>query len=184
VARALAGDDADGPGQPKQVTIVTNAINIASELTVRRRIKLVVTGGVSRLHSFELTGPLGPDWGAKVADDEAHINRLMAERAHGHHRGRQQQGERARLRAGLPARRSRGGRHVRRGNRGGRARRGGRQLARHAAARRGARHGADRAAARRGPRIYLAPARTAITRAVAECQRAVSGPPPAMAAAS
>jgi len=102
VARALAGDDPDGADQPKQVTIVTNAINIASELTVRRRIKLIVTGGVSRLHSFELTGPLAydalaqfdldvavlgvnaldPDWGAKVADDdEARINRLMAERA-------------------------------------------------------------------------------------------------------
>jgi fructose-bisphosphate aldolase class II len=34
------------------------------------------------------------------------------------------------------------------------------------------------------PRIYLAPARAAIARAVAECQRAVSGPPPAMPTAS
>jgi DeoR family transcriptional regulator of aga operon len=102
VARALAGDELEGSDQPKQVTIVTNAINIASEMTVRRRIKLIVTGGVSRLHSFELTGPLAyaalaqfdldvavlsvsaldPDWGAKVADeDEAGINRMMAERA-------------------------------------------------------------------------------------------------------
>ena len=88
VARALAGDDAAGSHETKQVTIVTNAINIASELTVRRRIKLIVTGGAARLHSFELTGPLAydalaqfdldvavlgvneldPDWGAKVAD--------------------------------------------------------------------------------------------------------------------
>ena len=102
VARALAGDDAAGSHETKQVTIVTNAINIASELTVRRRINLIVTGGAARLHSFELTGPLAydalaqfdldvavlgvneldPDWGAKVADaDEARINRLMAERA-------------------------------------------------------------------------------------------------------
>jgi DeoR family transcriptional regulator of aga operon len=102
VARALAGEQQDGDPEGKQVTIVTNAINIANELTVRRRIKLVVTGGVSRLHSFELTGPLAydavsrfdldvavlgvdaldPDWGAKVADeDEAQINRLMVERA-------------------------------------------------------------------------------------------------------
>jgi len=102
VARALAGEQPDSEAEGKQVTIVTNAINIANELTVRRRIKLVVTGGVSRLHSFELTGPLAydavgrfdldvavlgvdaldPDWGAKVADeDEAQINRLMVERA-------------------------------------------------------------------------------------------------------
>jgi DeoR family transcriptional regulator of aga operon len=101
-ARALAGEDPDGDPDGKQVTIVTNAINIANELTVRRRIKLIVTGGVSRLHSFELTGPLAyaalgqfdldvavlgvnaldPEWGAKVSDDdEASINRLMAERA-------------------------------------------------------------------------------------------------------
>lgn len=101
-ARALAGEDQDGEAEGKRVTIVTNAINIANELTVRRRIKLIVTGGASRLHSFELTGPLAyaalahfdldvavlgvnaldRDWGAKVADeDEAQINRLMAERA-------------------------------------------------------------------------------------------------------
>jgi DeoR family transcriptional regulator of aga operon len=101
-ARALAGEQPDDGPDGKQVTIVTNAINIANELTVRRRVKLIVTGGVSRLHSFELTGPLAydalaqfdldvavlgvnafdPEWGAKVADeDEARINRLMAERA-------------------------------------------------------------------------------------------------------
>jgi DeoR family transcriptional regulator of aga operon len=40
------------------LTIVTNALNIAHELAVRPTIKMVVTGGVARQHSFELTGPL------------------------------------------------------------------------------------------------------------------------------
>lgn len=99
VARALAEREQGGH---MAFTIVTNAINIASELTVRRHVNLIVTGGVSRLHSFELTGllaydavsrldldvmvlgvdALDPDWGAKVADeDEAYINRLMAAKA-------------------------------------------------------------------------------------------------------
>ncbi len=40
------------------VTVVTNAVNIASELTVRQRVRVVVTGGVARARSYELTGPL------------------------------------------------------------------------------------------------------------------------------
>ncbi|SEM09283.1 DeoR/GlpR family DNA-binding transcription regulator [Nonomuraea pusilla] len=39
-------------------TVVTNALNIASELTVRRHVKIVVTGGVARQQSYELIGPL------------------------------------------------------------------------------------------------------------------------------
>ncbi|MBF8188452.1 DeoR/GlpR transcriptional regulator [Nonomuraea sp. K274] len=39
-------------------TIVTNALNIANELTVRRHVKIVVTGGVARQQSYELIGPL------------------------------------------------------------------------------------------------------------------------------
>jgi DeoR family transcriptional regulator of aga operon len=49
VARALV----DRP-----LTVVTNALNIASELAVRPNIKLVVTGGVIRSESYELVGPL------------------------------------------------------------------------------------------------------------------------------
>src|SRR5688572_22490929 len=57
VARALAvrpelTDDA-------QLTVVTNALNIANELLVRSRMKIVVAGGVVRPQSFELVGPLG-----------------------------------------------------------------------------------------------------------------------------
>jgi DeoR family transcriptional regulator of aga operon len=101
VARAIA-ERATSAEIDEQVTIVTNAINIAGELTVRRHVKLVMTGGVARPKSFELTGALAaatlhqvdldvaimgvdafdPDTGAKADDEEeASINRLMAERA-------------------------------------------------------------------------------------------------------
>lgn len=40
------------------VTVVTNAVNIAGELTVRPGVRVVVTGGVARARSYELTGPL------------------------------------------------------------------------------------------------------------------------------
>jgi DeoR family transcriptional regulator of aga operon len=94
VARALVGHD--------RLTIVTNALNIASELAVRPSLKLLVTGGVARPESYELVGPLagaslaevsvdvafvGAD-GASVAlglttheEIEAHTNRSLIERA-------------------------------------------------------------------------------------------------------
>jgi DeoR family transcriptional regulator of aga operon len=39
------------------LTIVTNALNIAMDLVLRPRMKLVVVGGVSRPQSYELVGP-------------------------------------------------------------------------------------------------------------------------------
>lgn len=59
VARALGRAErlvssSDAPG----VTIVTNALNIAYELSVREHVKIVVTGGVPRRQSYELIGPL------------------------------------------------------------------------------------------------------------------------------
>ncbi|MER8012587.1 DeoR/GlpR family DNA-binding transcription regulator [Streptomyces sp. NPDC094149] len=103
VARELAtrGDLADHSGGPA-LTIVTNAINIANELAVRPYVKTVVTGGVARPSSYELTGPLAttvlqglsldyaivgvnavdPKLGAATQDEgEASANRAMAERA-------------------------------------------------------------------------------------------------------
>jgi DeoR family transcriptional regulator of aga operon len=96
VARALAArSDLD-------LTIVTNALNIANELAVRQQIKLVVTGGVVRPQSYELIGPLArlipeeltldvtflgveqldPTLGASARNEgEAAINRLLAERS-------------------------------------------------------------------------------------------------------
>ena len=50
VARALVGR--------QQLTIVTNALNIASEMAVRPNLRLVVTGGMARSASYELVGPL------------------------------------------------------------------------------------------------------------------------------
>jgi len=40
-----------------QLTVVTNALNIAAELALRPRLTLVVTGGVARPQSYELVGP-------------------------------------------------------------------------------------------------------------------------------
>lgn len=50
VARALVDRE--------ELTVVTNALNIAAEIAVRPNLKLVVTGGVARPESYELVGPL------------------------------------------------------------------------------------------------------------------------------
>jgi len=50
VARALV--------DRQRLTVVTNALNIAAELAVRPNLKLVVTGGVARSNSYELSGPM------------------------------------------------------------------------------------------------------------------------------
>lgn len=42
----------------QRLTVVTNALNIASELVIRPNLKLVVTGGYARAESYELVGPL------------------------------------------------------------------------------------------------------------------------------
>jgi DeoR family transcriptional regulator, aga operon transcriptional repressor len=85
-----------------RLTVVTNSLNIASELAVRPNLKLVVTGGVARAESYELVGPfaeaalaalnldiaiVGVD-GISVAagltthhEVEAHTNRAMILRA-------------------------------------------------------------------------------------------------------
>jgi DeoR family transcriptional regulator, aga operon transcriptional repressor len=102
VARALATRPDLNAGPPPVLTIVTNALNIATELAVRQHIKIVTTGGVARPQSYELTGPLatgvleqvtldvailGVDAIDAVAgatahhEGEASINRLMARQA-------------------------------------------------------------------------------------------------------
>jgi DeoR family transcriptional regulator of aga operon len=50
VARAIV--------EREHLTVVTNALNIASELAVRSNLRLVVTGGVARAESYELVGPM------------------------------------------------------------------------------------------------------------------------------
>jgi DeoR family transcriptional regulator, aga operon transcriptional repressor len=103
VARALATrpDPTAVNGMPA-ITVVTNALNIATELAVRQQIKIVVTGGVARPQSYELIGPLAtgvlervsidvailgvdgidPAAGATAQHEgEASINHLMASQA-------------------------------------------------------------------------------------------------------
>jgi DeoR family transcriptional regulator of aga operon len=103
VARALAvRPDLNGGGDGAQLTVVTNALNIANELLVRSRMKIVVAGGVVRPQSYELVGPLGgallrevtldvvllgvdaldPELGAAAHHEgEAAMNSLMVARA-------------------------------------------------------------------------------------------------------
>ena len=103
VARALAGRPELNRGSDSgQLTVVTNALNIANELLLRSRMKIVVTGGVVRRQSYELVGPLGGALLQEVILDltvlgvdavdatmgaaahhegEAAMNRLMVERA-------------------------------------------------------------------------------------------------------
>jgi DeoR family transcriptional regulator, aga operon transcriptional repressor len=94
VARALA--------ERRDITVVTNALNVAEELAIRTDIRLVVTGGTARPESYELVGPVaertleevnldvafvGVDGISIEAgltthhDIEAHTNRTMIERA-------------------------------------------------------------------------------------------------------
>jgi len=60
VGRAIAvrPELADVDSPDDCLTVVTNAVNIASELLVRPYLKVVLTGGVVRARSFELFGPL------------------------------------------------------------------------------------------------------------------------------
>jgi DeoR family transcriptional regulator of aga operon len=102
VGRALALRDDLQTFTSPTITVVTNSLNIATELTVRAHLKIVVTGGVARPHSYELIGPLahhildqlsldvvilGVDAidvkrGAMThQESEAGINGMMAERA-------------------------------------------------------------------------------------------------------
>lgn len=59
VAREIAvRPELRAPTPGDEVVVVTNAVNIANELTVRPHLRVVVTGGVARALSYELTGPL------------------------------------------------------------------------------------------------------------------------------
>jgi DeoR family transcriptional regulator of aga operon len=74
VARALAmRADLNAITGTPAVTVVTNALNIATELAVRKHIKIVVTGGVARPQSYELTGPLATGVLDRVTIDVAFL---------------------------------------------------------------------------------------------------------------
>jgi DeoR family transcriptional regulator, aga operon transcriptional repressor len=104
---AIAGElgsrpDLMEPSPYPNLTVVTNAVNIAVQLALRPQIKTVVTGGVVHPRSYELVGPysdvvlglitldlafigvngIDPVVGATVHDErEASVNALMAKRA-------------------------------------------------------------------------------------------------------
>jgi DeoR family transcriptional regulator, aga operon transcriptional repressor len=65
VARAIASR--------RELTAVTNALNIAAELALRRDVRLVVTGGVARPASFELSGPDAEEMLARYNIDVAFV---------------------------------------------------------------------------------------------------------------
>jgi len=100
----VLGSRADlvAPSPTPNLTVVTNAVNIAAQLVMRPQIKTVVTGGVVHARSYELVGPysdvvlgmitmdiafigvngIDPILGATVHDErEASVNSLMATRA-------------------------------------------------------------------------------------------------------
>ena len=84
VARALATRaDLSSGGAETAVTVVTNALNIANELVVRRHVKLVVIGGVARPASYELIGPLATELLAEIALDQVFIGVDAIDVAHG-----------------------------------------------------------------------------------------------------
>ena len=77
VARAIVARSEFAPGDSSELqpalTVVTNAVNIAAELTVRHQIKIVVTGGVARPQSYELTGPFAEEVLKEVNIDTAFL---------------------------------------------------------------------------------------------------------------
>lgn len=102
VAHHLAGRADLAQADAPAVTVVTNALNVATQLVLRPYMRCVSLGGVARPESYEVTGPLAASvmeqlWldvailgvaalsaraGATCArEEEAAIGRLMAERA-------------------------------------------------------------------------------------------------------
>ncbi len=103
VARHVAARaDLADTGQQPALTVVTNALNIATEMVLRPHIRTVSVGGVARPQSYEVVGPLAHQvlaalWldhlvlgvdGLEAAsgascyhEGEASINALMVERA-------------------------------------------------------------------------------------------------------
>jgi DeoR family transcriptional regulator of aga operon len=103
IARALAVHEAfQQPKTGEELTVVTNALNIANDLVVRPHVRVVVVGGVVRPRSFEVVGSLAarllevivvdtaiigvnavhPRHGAMAIDEsEAAVDALLAARA-------------------------------------------------------------------------------------------------------
>ncbi|MFJ4768247.1 DeoR/GlpR family DNA-binding transcription regulator [Streptomyces uncialis] len=82
VARALAVRTDLASGTPA-LTVVTNALNIANELAIRPQFKIVLTGGVARPQSYELTGPLADTVLAQITLDVAVLGVVAFDAVHG-----------------------------------------------------------------------------------------------------
>lgn len=100
VAWQLARTDRLTPADGSRgFTLVTNALNIAYELTVRPHVRVVLSGGTVRPRSYEMVGPtarrsieelvldvavlgvdgVGPRFGVTTADpEEAEVGRVLA----------------------------------------------------------------------------------------------------------
>ncbi|MFI9510744.1 DeoR/GlpR family DNA-binding transcription regulator [Nocardia sp. NPDC052566] len=81
VARALAGRADLGKSADDQLTIVTNALNIAGEMVLRPHLRTICLGGVARRESYELHGPLAERALAELRLDELilGVNAISAE---------------------------------------------------------------------------------------------------------
>ncbi|MDN6331554.1 MAG: DeoR/GlpR family DNA-binding transcription regulator [Micrococcaceae bacterium] len=71
-ALGLRADLQQEPARPT-LTVVTNAVNIASTLAVRNHVKVMVTGGVLNPRSYELVGPFAEQTLGRVTLDLAFI---------------------------------------------------------------------------------------------------------------
>lgn len=74
----------------ERLTVVTNALNIANDLTVRQHVRIILTGGTARTRSYELVGPLAVHTLTQVTVDVAFlgVNAVDVEHgAMGHHEG-------------------------------------------------------------------------------------------------
>lgn len=69
------GTRQDLVGEPGRITltVVTNAVNIASLLAVRPHIRVMVTGGVLNERSYELVGPMAQNSLSKITLDLAFV---------------------------------------------------------------------------------------------------------------
>ncbi|GAA4927563.1 DeoR family transcriptional regulator of aga operon [Nonomuraea thailandensis] len=84
VARALATRVDLNEEQPSPaITVVTNALNIASELVVRPHISVVVTGGAAPPKSYQLLGSVAQAMLASIALDVAIIGVDAVDIKHG-----------------------------------------------------------------------------------------------------
>lgn len=84
VAEGIATDAGlQGLRDGERLTVVTNAVNIAHDLTVRSHVRIIVTGGTARTRSYELVGPLAVHTLSQVTIDVAFLGVDALDAEHG-----------------------------------------------------------------------------------------------------